>query len=412
MTSRPAHPLDVDLADLADGLLDAESAAGIDAHLGECVLCRLKHWRLLSAPAAGAARPFPSPAFAVPALEAGGDPAVGEVWLAGADERIAVVVLGAGGQTVLVAPLTLDVDTADDESEIVDSPLGPAVLHPALAADLPLSALVARLAGRVDRSTPTAGPPLAGDTDPRLALRSHLGDWLAPADDTPPPAGTEQVRSTLIADLRALRGAACDVRPLDSWAGAVAADRLGWTPLAVVDEVGIVLVALDTPHGLADDADFDAARAVLTRFNASALVVVAGELSDLGDVFDAASLNHGIDMPSGAHTPPRPLIAGLTAFDAIAKYLDQHSGARAMTAPSRRAVAAVDVPGLLRDAASAATVDVARQGARFKIAPKRRGYESVADAPDALGAALATAFTPGASVVEALLGLAGTDEAE
>jgi len=45
------------------------------------------------------------------------------------------------------------------------------------------------------------------------------------------------------------------------------------------------------------------------------------------------------------------------------------------------------------------------QGGRFKILPKRRGYDSLAANPHALGDALATAFTD-ASVVDGLLELA------
>jgi hypothetical protein len=166
-----------------------------------------------------------------------------------------------------------------------------------------------------------------------------------------------------------------------------------------------VLVVFDTPHGLADDRDFDAARSVLTRLNATALVVLATGLSDTAEVFDSASLHAGIDVPSGAHTPPRPLIGGLVAFDAVSKFLDQHSGARAMSPPTRGPVGRVDVADLLHQAAAAAVADVVRQGGRFKIAPKRRGYESLATAPDRLGEALATAFTDG-SVVDALQALA------
>jgi hypothetical protein len=205
-----------------------------------------------------------------------------------------------------------------------------------------------------------------------------------------------------------MRGRACAARALDGWGDLVLAEHRGWVPLVTVDEVGVVLVVLDTPHGLEDELDFDAARSVLTRLNASALVVLAGELSELADVFDAAALHAGIDMPSGAHNPPRPLISGLVPFDAIAKFLDQHSGARAMSAPTRGPVARVEVADVLRQAAAAAAADAARQGARFKIAPKRRGYESLAGAEDAFAAALATAFE-GGSVVEALQELAGPE---
>jgi hypothetical protein len=401
------HPLDVDLADLVDGALDAAAAERVEAHLADCLLCRLKRRRLLGAPPpAGVGSPLPSPHFDLPAVEEGGEPAAGDVWLAGTDDRLLVQVLGTDGDQVTVAPVTLDVGAADDEAPVT----GHFVVYRALATDLPRRALTGRVVLDV-RGEPAPGPPIAGPDDPRLELRQHLADALAALGDPPggPPAGPirpEHVRSALIADLRAMRGRACAVRAMDGWDDLVSAESRGWVPLATVDELGVVLVILDTPHGLADEGDFDAARAVLTRLNASALVVTATGLSDVADVFDASALHAGIDLPAGDHTPPRPLISGLAAFDAITKFLDQHSGARAMSPPTRGPVAGVDVADVLRQAAATAAADAARQGARFKIAPKRRGYESLAGADDAIAAALAKAFE-GASVVEALQALAG-----
>ena len=409
-----SHPLDVDLADLVDGVLGAARAADVEAHLDGCLLCRLKRRRLEGAPApASADGPLPGPAFDIPTRETGGEPAVDDLWVAGTDDRLLVLVLGVAGDRIRAAPVTLDVEAADDEAVIVEqSPFRTAVaVHPALAAEIPRAALTAKV-GTLSVAG-TTGTPIAGPSDPRLELRQHLVDRLAAfadpplagADDGPPPR-PEQVRSTLIADLRAMRGRACAARALDGWGDLVLAEQRGWTPLATVDEVGVVLVVFDTPHGLEDELDFDAARSVLTRLNASALVVLTGELSELADVFDASALHAGIDMPSGAQNPPRPLISGLVPFDAIAKFLDQHSGARAMSAPTRSPVARVEVADVLREAAATAAADLARQGARFKIAPKRRGYESLTGAEDAIAAALATAFE-GGSVVEALERLNG-----
>ena len=415
-----SHPLDVDLADLVDGVLDAARAADVEAHLDACLLCRRKRRRLEGAPAPASADGYlPGPAFHVPAFESGGEPAANDLWLAGTEDRLLVLVLGVAGDRITAAPVTLDVEAADDEAVIVEqSPFRtPVAVHPALATDIPRAALTARVGaltlppaqGAARAPAGDRGTAIAGPGDPRLELRQHLADRLAafadppPAghDDAPPPR-PEQVRSTLIADLRSMRGRACAARALEGWGDLVLAEQRGWTPLVTVDEVGVVLVVLDTPHGLEDELDFDTARSVLTRLNASALVVLTGELSELADVFDAAALHAGIDMPSGTHNPPRPLIAGLVPFDAIAKFLDQHSGARAMSAPTRSPVARVEVADVLREAAVAAAADAARQGARFKITPKRRGYESLAGAGDAIAAALATAFQ-GGSVVEALL---------
>ena len=404
------HPLDVDLADFVDGALDAARAAELEAHLDDCLLCRLKRRRLEGAPAAGSADEFlPGPAFDTPAAERGAEPAVDDLWLAGADDRVLLFLMSVTGDRVTAAPVTFDVEAADDETVIVDqSPFRTALaVHPALATEIPRAALTAKVG--VLALVGARGTAIAGPGDPRLEMRQHLADRLGAFADPPlpdgdgaPPPRPEQVRSTLIADLRSMRGRACAARALDGWGDLVLAEQRGWVPLVTVDEVGVVLAVFDTPHGLEDELDFDAARSVLTRLNASALVVLTGELSELADVFDAAALHAGIDMPSGAHNPPRPLISGLAAFDAIAKFLDQHSGARGMSAPTRSPLARVEVADVLREAAAAAAADAARQGARFKIAPKRRGYESLAGAEDAIANALATAFE-GGSVVEALL---------
>ena len=417
------HPLDIDLADLVDGILDEPRALQLEAHLTGCIVCRIKRQRLSRAPRAGpvpGGEPFPSPRFEVPRVDEGAVPATGELWLAGDEDRVLVLVLGPHGVGgVLVAPVTLDVEAADDQTVVVDasrSPLETSIaVHPAHATALPRTVLAGRLATLATAAQLPAvltgeapgtgrGRSIDTDADPRLELRGHIADRLGALEQ-------DRVRSTLIDDLQSLRGAACAVRALDTWPDVPDADRRGWVPMALVDEVGVVLVVLDTPPGLVDDRDFDVARAVLTRSNASALVVRTGELSDLADVFDAASLNHGIDMPSGAHTPPRPLISGLVTYDAVNKYLDQHSGARAMSPPTRGPIARVDVGELLREATASAVADAVRQGARFKILPKRRGYESLADAPESLGAALGQAFS-GGSVVEGLLDLARGDDDE
>jgi hypothetical protein len=334
-----------------------------------------------------------------------------------------VVVLGAQGDgRLLVAPVTFDIEAADEETLVVDATESPLrtglAVHPRLATEVPAAALI----GKMGSFGPAAGlgaarpgvAAVADASDPRLEVRQCLADRLGSMEEHPPdpatgadapPPGFDEVRSALISDLRSFRGHSCTVRPQDAWGDVLAAHRAGWEPLFTVDEVGVVLVVFDTPHGLVDDSDFDAARSVLTRFNGTALVVLAGAVSDLAEVFDSSSLHHGIDAPSGRHTPPRPLISGLTPFDAMAKFLDQTTGARAAAPASRGPVTRVDVGDILRQAAGDALAEAARQGARFKIAPKRRGYESVAGAEEPFAAALGRAFD-GGSVVDDVLHLA------
>ena len=406
MTARPVHPLDVDLADLVDGLLDPDRTTAVETHLEGCLLCRIKCQRLRDAPpvALHVDRLFPAPPFPVPAGDSSATPVPDDLWLAGTGEGegLLVLVLRTSGDRALVAPVTYDTDAADEETLIV----GDLAVYPQLATELPRALLVHRLRGGVATTGAPVGAPISGPTDPRLDVRQYLADRLGSLEVHPPSP-----RARLMADLRELRGDHCVVRALDGWEDAVLAQRAGWAPLMTIDEVGIVLVVFDTPHGLADDLEFNAARAVLTRFNATAVVVLSADLSDLADVFDSASLNYGVDAPSGRRTPPRPLISGLSPFDAIAKFLYQTSGARAGAATTRGPVERVDVVALLRDAASAALADAVRQASRFKIAPKRRGYESVADAEDAFQAVLQSAFDR-EQIGQALVDLASPPEGE
>ncbi|HVM02569.1 MAG TPA: hypothetical protein VM263_07845, partial [Acidimicrobiales bacterium] len=172
----PAHPLDVELADLADGALAADRAAALDAHLEGCLLCRLKLGRLRHAPPPGPPPPRAPAcpvAVALPAGDPGADPAPGDLWLAGGDDRLLVALLSVGGDRALAAPVTLDVGPADDEAVVIDdsrSPLGlPLAVYPSLAIELPRAALAARVATGLDVSG-RAGPPVAGATDPRLEI--------------------------------------------------------------------------------------------------------------------------------------------------------------------------------------------------------------------------------------------------
>jgi hypothetical protein len=409
----PAHPLDVDLADLVDGRVDAARAESLDAHLAACLVCRLKADRLRQAGPVALAdgAPLPSLSFPVPERRSG-PPASGDLRLAGEDERLLVIVLEVAGERVRVAPVTLDVEAADEETVVVDG-LGTALaVHLALSADLPVAVLGPSLGSLSLPVEGRRGTPVADAADPRLEGRHVLAGRLAALDDPvldaePPRPGPEQIRSSLIADLRDLRGDTCTVRPLFAWNDVLpAGSAAGWEPLLVLDELGVVLVVFDTPHGLADDDDYSRARTVLTRLNGTALVVLSSALGELADVFDAASLNHGIDAPSGRHSAPRPLIGDLSPFDAVAKFLDRTTGVRATTPPARGPVARIDVAEILREAAAAALADAARQGGRFKIAPKRRAYESLSGLEDGFATALGQSFDAGAVVAEALLHLA------
>jgi hypothetical protein len=441
MSHAVRHPLDIDLADLAGDILDQAQTEALEDHLTGCLPCRIKIGRLRDALGespqaqlrarsgaditAGISATAPRVAVADISID---QLAPGQLWASGKEERLLVLVLRERNGRVLVAPVTFDIPAADDGTIVVEAALSPfdmaIAVYPILTAELPRFSLVACYGqvvevGDIDLLLAGAlpgtrrGEPINGATDPRLEFRQMLTDKLealehiAPhpgiAADAPPPR-PERLASALAAELTDRRGLHCRLHPLRSWEGLGLADAKGWTPVATVDELGTVLVVFDTPSGLANGDDFNAALAVLTRCNATAVVVLATSLGASAKLFDAASLSHGIGVPSGEASPPAPLLSGLAPADAIAKFLDLSSWSQTSW-PGRASTAASDVTGTLSRSTASAIEEVVRQGRRAKIAPKAAGYASVEplaqDLEDVLRGALA-----GEPVAQRLSGLA------
>jgi hypothetical protein len=434
MSHAGRHPLDIDLADFCGDLVDEARREALEDHLGGCLLCRIKVRRLRDAlgEPPDARYPAPSGADVSAGIRAGlsvtaprvsvadvstGRLAPGQLWAAGSEERLLVLVVREGNGRVLVVPVTFDVPGADDETVVVEAALSPfevaIAVYPALPAELPRFALVAcfgqlvepgdvdqLLAGALPRTA--RGEPIDGPTDPRLEFRQMLADQLGALEGTgpgpgiaadAPPAGPERLAAVLAEELAGRRGQRCRLYRLSSWEGLVLAYSKGWTPVAAVDELGTVLVVFDTLSGLASGDDFNAAVSVLTRYNATAVVVLATSLGPDAELFDAASLSYGIGVPSGEGRPPAPLLSGLAAADAIAKFLDQSSAWSQGSWPGRASTAPSDVIATLSRSAASAIEEVVSQGRRAKIAPKAAGYASVEllarDLEDVLRGALA-----------------------
>ena len=445
MSHAVRHPLDIDLADFAGDLLDEAQTEALEDHLTGCLPCRIKVRRLrhaLGEPpqaqfrarsgadvragiSAGLSVTAPPVAVADISIDR---LAPGQLWASGKEERLLVLVRRERNGRVLVAPVTFDVSAADDGAIVVEAALSPfdmaIAVYPTLPAELPRFSLVACYgqvveAGDVDLLLAGAlpgtrrGEPINGATDPRLEFRQMLADQLEALEHTAslpgitadaPPPGPERLASALAAELADRRGQHCRLHPLRSWEGVVLAYSKGWTPIGTVDELGTVLVVFDTPSGLASGDDFNAAIAVLTRYNATAVVVLATSLGASANLFDAASLSYGIGVPSGEASPPAPLLSGLAPADAIAKFLDQSSWSQTSW-PGRASTAASDVTAILSRSAASAIEEVVGRGRRAKIAPKAAGYASVEplaqDLEDVLLGALA-----GNHVAQRLSGLA------
>ena len=439
------HPLDVDLADLAEDLLAPSRREALEDHLSGCLLCRIKLRRLrdalddrsvssrlgTGATAGPATDSFPGLSVPrPPAVDIGADQlAPGQLWAAGAEQRMLVMVVRVAEERALVAPVTFDVFSADEETIVIDQALSPFdvsfAVYPSLAGELPKSMLSVCFGGLVEPvdvvellvgalAGTTRGEPIDGPTDPRLEFRQLLADQLGsleeirPDPDTAadaPPIRPDRLASALAAELRSRRGDACRVRRTDSWEELLLAYSKGWTPVATVDEAGTILIVFDTPAGLVASDDFNAALAVLTRFNATAVVVLAISLTPYAEIFDPSSLSYGIGVPSGELSPPTPLLSGLAPVDAIAKFLDQNSAWSESSWPNRASTSPPDVTAILSRQASTAIEEVVRQGRRAKIAPKIAGYGSVAPLTGDLSRALQGALG-GQLLAQRLLDLA------
>src|SRR5271165_30755 len=446
MSHAVKHPLDIDLADFAGDLVEDARREALEDHLGGCRVCRIKVRRLRDAlsdqPKArfrarsgadvSAGLSVAAPQVSVADVRSG-RPAPGQLWAAGNEERLLVLVLGERHGRVVVVPVTFDVGCADVETIVVPAALSPfemaIAVYPALSVELPMFSLVACFgqvveAGSVDRLLAGAlpgtarGEPIDGPTDVRLEFRQMLADQLGALERIAsgpgtaadaPPAGPERIASALAAELRDRRSQRCRLYRLSSWDGLVLPYWKGWTPVATVDELGMVLVVFDTRTGLASGDDFNAAVSVLTRYNATAVVVLATSLGPDAELFDAASLSYGIGVPSGEAIPPAPLLSGLAPADAIAKYLDQSSSWAQPAWPGRASTAPSDVIATLSRSAGSAIEEVVRAGRRAKIAPKAAGYASVEplaqDVDDVLRGALA-----GEDVTQRLSDLADRSE--
>jgi hypothetical protein len=145
----------------------------------------------------------------------------GELWLTASDDATMVLVrtIRDDDYGVVVVPVTLDVEVADNGALILDTSASPLVVPIAIYDRLPISLPSSALAGRVVPlrsgldllSLATGDPgvsrgsPLEGSADPRLEVRQYLSDRLVALDsyeaaddgDDPLPIEADSRMSTL-----------------------------------------------------------------------------------------------------------------------------------------------------------------------------------------------------------------------
>jgi hypothetical protein len=407
-----SHPLDLEIADLVEGTLDSDSARRVEAHLVQCLLCRIKRQRLVGQAALALQRIDEAviPDFArIETEEIAGDGAApGELWTTRSNDALMVLIQSADEHEVSVVPVILDVEVSDDESVVVPAHVSPLQLEIAvyarLRANIPTSALHRRVipVQDVDLTEVLAGdfvlrgPAIEGPGDPRLEIRQFLTDSLTGltphqpeplgADDPTQRSPDEQYRR-LVEMLADYRPAACVV-PFRRLRIPDAVERR-WIGIARVDESGIVVLAIDTPARLSSRSEFIAAHRLLTRCDGSALVIAASETSDLCDLFEASGLFGATQVPEGDFARV-PAIQGMPLEDAVAKYLDIKTEIPLGFGSTTRGEH-VHVEDILVRQVSKAVDSMVNTGAR--ITAKRAGFQSIAGSARALSKVLRSALS-------------------
>lgn len=418
--SRPAsaHPLDADLLDYVEGVCDATTADSIASHLAACLLCRIKQRRLVGMPPMEFAdvRDLIAPEFGViDVVSAGGEgPRRGELWLTTSDEPTMVLVrsVRADDAGVVVVPVTLDVEVADQGVVVLDetrSPLMvPIAIYEDLTVSLPTESLIDRVVPRHvehrdlwalsdDDEGVSHGSPIESPADPRLEIRQYLVDRLTALDPHEPPLDDEPDKPRdppLVAQLRDellfRRGPNSDVQTLSTLpAGAQTPPT--WAGIAVVVDFTVRVVVIETPLGLRDASDFSAAQALVVRLDASALAVCTPS-SDAADIYEAPALFRAFLLPEGIRSS-EPLISGVSLPDAVAKYLDQKRVViSAITSSSQRAPR-VDAASVLARAVADAVDATASRASR--LGPEKSdGYQRLPEWQEELGDVLKRALEP------------------
>ena len=426
-TSR--HPLDTDLLDLIQGTLSNTKEELLLAHLALCLLCRIKRQRLGGVPPIefGDVREFDTPTFQpLEVRDAPGTEARrGELWLTGGDEGCMVLIRTVRTAGLVVVPVTMDVEVADDETLVLDatvSPLElPLAIYERLTISIPFAAIVRRvvpvLAGvdltalSTDTAGVTRGSAIDGPSDPRLEVRQYLIDRLSAlkyeqldepvADDSPfGPATIDRLFSDLQEYLAEARGDEVSVERRPSIGPHMPE---GWIGIALVEELKVRVVVVQSPSKISDADEMRAAERVLERLGASSIVFCTPSTSD-AELYENAGL-HGSRSPATGEWTRGPLLERISMPDAVATFLDRRLVVldRQIQMPVRGE--AVDVQAVLDVKVGEAVARVLSTGSKATTPEKKIGFAAVASSLDGLRDLLRSAFDDTFSV-QSLIDLA------
>lgn len=418
-----SHPLDVELLSLARGAVSSECRDSAEAHLKECLLCRIRLQRLVSAqlPKLSEASAREPAGLAIPQAIVSllrdpptrGEPEPDELWLAGSDERLLLWIRAVRGGIVLCHPVTLDVEMADAETLVISddvSPLGIRLaLWTALTGDVQVSALSVRvgklsiraevdaLQSRGDAAATLSletGLAITEGTDERIEYRQLLADQLAELSALIEEDGdveqdhvhssgegtrqTADLYGLLATDLSFRRGSTCRVVRVDDVALSSLASEVGWTIVALVTELTCAILVVAGRDGeLLSEAPRAAAIAkeMIHLGSATSLAIASPVEPHDTLVFEPSHLVRAIEVPDGEFAGVTPRHDSLPITDALFKYLDAVAMPMELEAPDPSPQIRVDLEGLIGEEVRVAIR--AKREARTPIAPKKRAQQSL-----------------------------------
>jgi hypothetical protein len=337
----------------------------------------------------------------------------GQLWITADADGGRVLVRKVRSSGLVVVPVTLDVEVADDETVVLDeaaSPLGlPLAIYERLTISIPFAAIARRVIPIRDDVDLLAlssesvgvhrGLPIDGSTDPRLEIRQYLADRLTTLDT---PVDEESFGDNVVFELPSIDTLFADLQAHLSFARGEEATVLlpttvgsripaEWTGIAVVDELNVRVVAVDTPHGIAGTDDSKVAEEILALWGATAIVVCTLALSENVELWDAAGLRGSVSLATGERVSG-PLIEMMSMPDAISKFLDQRIRIPEQTFGQPTRGTAIDTNAILVTKVAAAVSTVMVRGSKATTPSKKLGFNNVGSFEAALRELLPAAF--------------------
>ena len=391
---RPTHPLEVDLVDLVDGVLDAAAAEAVETHLAGCAACRVKRQRIAQTPPIEVARRrgLEAPAFDLIEVEDAdpSDVAAGELWLTAADDAAMVLVaeVRSAGRSVVVAPVVLDVEIADHGTLVLDRAASPLVvpiaIYDGLLTSLPTSALRGRVVVRRDvdllglsETDPgvSRGTPLEGPADPRHEVRQSIEDQVLSVErparvELPPSLDQHDVDERFEEIRRAFHGQDdAAVLPLHLPSGVPDT----WEGIAQIESFNQRVLLLAIEGGLPEDRG--PVSALCEQLHGTAIAVRADARSPQVDVYLRSNLAGALSVTTGA-VLSGPILSGPDA-DTIVRYLDAMVSIPSVSTLTEARRAPIDPKAILGRQVDAALATQVATGRNARIPAKREGLTSV-----------------------------------